>query len=73
LGSGREKKDDIIDPMVGIVLKHKIGDKVNQGDVLCELYANKPIDKDALSLLDQAFSFADTVVKPPRIIEKIIG
>lgn len=73
LGSGREKKDDIIDPMVGIVLKHKIGDKVNQGDVLCELYANKPIDKDTLSLLDQAFSFADTVVKPPRIIEKIIG
>ena len=36
-------------PDGGIVLKHKIGDKVNQGDVLCELYANKPIDKDIIA------------------------
>ncbi|MDD4184921.1 MAG: pyrimidine-nucleoside phosphorylase [Candidatus Izemoplasmatales bacterium] len=73
LGGGREIKEDVIDPMVGIVLKHKIGDKVSRGDVLCEVYANKPIDNEILSLLDQAFCFSEDIVKMPKVIEKIIG
>ncbi len=38
LGGGRKTKDDPIDPRVGIVLKKKIGDDVQVGDVLCTLY-----------------------------------
>ena len=49
LGGGRVTKDDKIDPSVGIVLKKKIGDNVNIGDVLCTLYLKedaKPVEID---------------------------
>ena len=36
LGAGREKKEDSIDYGAGILLRRKIGDKVEKGDVLAE-------------------------------------
>ncbi len=36
LGAGREKKEDAIDYGAGILLRRKIGDKVEKGDVLAE-------------------------------------
>ena len=41
LGAGREKKEDKIDLSAGIVLNKKIGDKVDNGDVLLYLHTNK--------------------------------
>ena len=38
LGGGRRTKEDKIDSSVGIVLKKKIGDYVEKGDILCTLY-----------------------------------
>ena len=38
LGGGRRTKEDKIDSTVGIVLKKKIGDYVEKGDILCTLY-----------------------------------
>lgn len=52
LGGGRNTKEDVIDPTVGIVLKKEIGDKVNIGDVLCTLYLKEdsnPITEDITS------------------------
>lgn len=47
LGAGREKKDDIIDPKVGIVIKKKVKDHVEIGDTLCTLYlGEKKIPED---------------------------
>jgi pyrimidine-nucleoside phosphorylase len=40
LGGGREKKEDAIDPAVGIVLHRKIGDRVATGDPLCTVHSN---------------------------------
>ena len=40
LGGGREKKEDSIDPAVGIVLHKKIGDPVAAGETLCTLMYN---------------------------------
>lgn len=40
LGAGRIKKEDDIDPAVGVVLKKKIGDKIEEGDVLAYIHAN---------------------------------
>jgi len=41
LGGGRKTKEDKIDPSVGIILKKKIGDVVEIGDVLCTLYVKE--------------------------------
>lgn len=45
IGSGRRKVSDAINPKVGMVLHHKIGDKVNAGDVLITLH----VDDNSLS------------------------
>lgn len=41
LGAGRETKESIIDYAAGIILNKKYGDKVEKGDVLATLYAEK--------------------------------
>jgi pyrimidine-nucleoside phosphorylase len=40
LGGGRERKGDPIDHAVGIIVKHKVGDYINIGDVLFTIHAN---------------------------------
>lgn len=40
LGAGRVKKDDVIDPSVGFIVKKRIGDAVKPGDALFEIHAN---------------------------------
>ncbi len=40
LGGGREKKEDSIDPAVGIVLRKKVGDSVAAGESLCTVHYN---------------------------------
>lgn len=46
MGAGREKKDDVIDPTVGIKLNKVVGSRVKKGDLLCTLYVNKDIDEE---------------------------
>ncbi len=52
LGGGRKTKEDKIDSSVGIVLKKKIGDDVQIGDVLCTLYLKEGSDKIQEDLTD---------------------
>jgi pyrimidine-nucleoside phosphorylase len=39
LGAGRETKGDVINPAVGFVLRAKVGDRVRNGEALCEIHA----------------------------------
>ena len=43
LGGGRIRKEDKIDPAVGIILNKKVGDKVEKEDIVAYIHAN---DKD---------------------------
>ncbi|HWE51491.1 MAG TPA: thymidine phosphorylase, partial [Bryobacteraceae bacterium] len=38
MGAGRSRKEDVIDPAVGVILEVKAGEKVEAGSVLCRLY-----------------------------------
>ncbi len=38
LGAGKITKDDLIDHSVGIKILHQVGDKINIGDVLADIY-----------------------------------
>ncbi|MHB1119385.1 MAG: thymidine phosphorylase [Bellilinea sp.] len=46
LGAGRVRKDDTIDPGVGIIIHRKVGDRVGIGDPLFTIHANS---KDKLA------------------------
>jgi pyrimidine-nucleoside phosphorylase len=74
LGGGREKKEDAIDPGVGLVLEKKMGDKVEVGANLCTIHYN--LDSrlpHAVELLSRSFEIGE---KPPPnspLVLKIIG
>jgi pyrimidine-nucleoside phosphorylase/thymidine phosphorylase len=40
LGGGREKKEDSVDPSVGIILHKKVGDPVSTGEPIATIYYN---------------------------------
>ena len=55
LGAGRERKEDTIDPSVGITIHHKVGDPVEQGEPVLTLSYRHPARLDeALSVLEGA-------------------
>jgi pyrimidine-nucleoside phosphorylase len=49
LGAGRLKKEDSIDFSAGIILKKKVGDKVEEGEIIAELYTSKEKNLDELT------------------------
>lgn len=57
LGAGRAKKGDPIDHSVGIVVHHKVGDYLNEGQPLFTVHANQP---EALAQARQALLEAHT-------------
>jgi pyrimidine-nucleoside phosphorylase len=40
LGGGREKKEDAVDPAVGIIVHKRLGDRVSAGEALCTVHYN---------------------------------
>jgi len=70
LGGGREKKEDVIDPAVGLVLHKKVGDPVRKGEPLCTLCYNSDARlSSAQTLLQQAYRIAE---KPPAVKRPLI-
>jgi pyrimidine-nucleoside phosphorylase len=74
LGGGREKKEDPIDPGVGITLEKKIGDKVEAGANLCTVHYN--LDSRlprAMELLTRSFEIGEKPLPVSPLVRKIIG
>ncbi len=73
LGGGREKKGDPIDPAVGVVMRARIGDRVEVGQPLCDIHAN---DEDRLARaqarLASAFTIGPEPVTPPPLIHQVL-
>jgi pyrimidine-nucleoside phosphorylase len=70
LGGGREKKEDVIDPAVGLVLHKKVGDPVQKGEPLCTIHYNSDARlSSAQNLLQQAYRIAE---KPPAVRRPLI-
>ena len=74
LGGGREKKEDSIDPGVGLVLEKKVGDAVKAGEPLCAVHYNSEAQLvNAMALLAKSFEIGDKAPQPLALIRKIIG
>lgn len=74
LGAGRAVKDDKIDMNAGIYLKKKIGDRVEEGDVIAVLYAESEEKLSAgLEHVTDAFVISTEPVEKPALIKEVIG
>ena len=75
LGGGREKKEDSIDPAVGLEFHKRIGDAVNRGEPLCTLHYNAATRLDeARRLVETAYRIEPEKPKTiPQLIYRVIG
>lgn len=73
LGAGRERKEDAIDPAVGIVLKKKIGDYVEENEVLAYIHANnEEKGKEEVKLLEACYEIAEEKIEKKSCILKVL-
>lgn len=69
LGAGREKKEDRIDPGVGITVPVSLGDPVEKGQPLAILAWAVERNRDvAMRLVERAFEIGDEAIAPPPLI-----
>jgi pyrimidine-nucleoside phosphorylase len=69
LGGGRAKKEDAVDPAVGITVERKIGDEVAAGDVLARIAYNDPARLDsALPLVTRAWRIEKASTETPPLV-----
>jgi pyrimidine-nucleoside phosphorylase len=74
LGGGREKKEDAIDPAVGLIFHRKVGDEVRRGEPLCTLHYNSPQRLDAARhLVESAYRIAPEPPPPRQLVQRVIG
>ncbi len=74
LGAGREKKEDAVDPGVGLIVHKKPGDAVRQGEPLATLHYNARarVDESA-SLVERSYRIDSERPAPLLLVRKIIG
>jgi len=74
LGGGREKKEDSIDPAVGLIVEKRLGDPVHSGDTLVTIrYNQDQLLPPVVSLLDRSFHIAPSAPPTPLLIHKILA
>jgi len=74
IGAGRDKKEDSIDPAVGIILEVKTGEKVDAGSVLCRLYYTKEDRVDeAAEMVEDAFRISGQKPEERELILEVVG
>lgn len=74
LGAGREAKGASIDLSAGIVLTKKIGERVEVGEPLAYLYANRrqPVEQ-VTGMVSSAYSLTSIPVSPPPLVIEVIA
>jgi pyrimidine-nucleoside phosphorylase len=73
LGGGREKKEDAVDPAVGIVFHRKLGDAVATGEPLCTVHANSETRAArAIELLLKSYRITEAPPAQKKLIHRVI-
>jgi pyrimidine-nucleoside phosphorylase len=74
IGAGRNRKEDAIDPAVGVILEVKAGEKVEAGSVLCRLYYTGEENLDeAADLVEDAFRISGARPEERELILEVVG
>ncbi len=74
LGAGREKKEDTVDPAVGIIVHKKLGDAVLAGEPLVTLHYNAAPRADAAAaLVLESYRIAASSPEKAPLVRQVIG
>ncbi len=73
LGGGREKKEDAVDPAVGIVVHKKIGDRVAAGDAVYTIHCHSEAQAArAKKLLEASYTISPAPAHKLPLIHRVI-
>jgi pyrimidine-nucleoside phosphorylase len=74
LGAGRQRKEDVLDPAVGLVVHPRIGDRVEDGEPAVEVHARTEDDAArVLELLPEVVRLTDEDVRSVDLVHRRIG
>jgi pyrimidine-nucleoside phosphorylase len=74
LGGGRERKEDSVDPAVGIVLHKKVGEQVAAGEPLATIYYNSEAKAaQARQRIEASCEIADAAPAKRPLVHRVIG
>ncbi|HEX7286082.1 MAG TPA: thymidine phosphorylase [Candidatus Angelobacter sp.] len=75
LGGGREKKEDSVDPAVGIMVHKKLGDKITAGEPLCTIHYNSAerLERARPLILGAYTISAEPLAQKPPLVYRVIG
>lgn len=68
LGAGRATKEAAIDLAAGLLLRKKVGDKVEKGETLVEIYSNFKDINEVKGKVEKNIKIASEKVSPPTLI-----
>ena len=71
LGAGRATKEDVIDLAVGIMLRKKIGDYVEQGEALAILHTNTEQADESIKLVQDHMHISIEKTQAPPLIHSL--
>ena len=74
LGGGREKKEDAIDPAVGLEFHKRIGDRIASGETLVTIHYNSDAKlSEASERIERSFVFAEQQPAPKKLVRRLVG
>jgi len=74
IGAGRDRKEDTVDPAVGVILEVKVGEKVEAGSVLCRLYYTKEDRvEEAADMVEDAFRISAQKPDDRELILEVVS
>jgi pyrimidine-nucleoside phosphorylase len=74
LGAGRVRKGDPVDPAVGIVLRPKVGERLEAGEQVGEVHARSEAEgTEAVRRVLGALTVGDDPVQPPPLVHEWYG
>ncbi len=73
LGAGRAKKEDRIDPAVGLIMHKRVGDPLSKTEPFCTLYVNDETHlEEAVALLHESMTISAEKPVPSPLVYAIV-
>jgi pyrimidine-nucleoside phosphorylase/thymidine phosphorylase len=74
IGAGRNTKEDVIDPAVGVILEVKVGQKIESGSILCRIYYTGEENlESAAELVEDAFKISQQAPDERDLILEVVS